>query len=888
MVSVRLRAEPVAAARAPEVLGPARARTTVPAPPSDTVRRPELEARLDGAVSRRLTLVSAGPGWGKTTTVASWARAEGRTGPRVAWLTLEPVDSTPTAFWADVLAALRVAGAVPPGHPLDVVQVPPRISPDLLRRLLAAVDLLPVPVVLVLDDFHHVTDPEVLEGVDELLRYPLPLHLVVLTRLDPALSLQRLRGQGEVAELRARELAFDAPTVTSLGALQGVTLGAVEVDRLLAVTGGWAVGVRLRLEATADPADLARADRSAAEYLLSEVLDRLDPVSRRFLLRTCVTSTVCAELAAVLDPGAPAARLLDELAASNGFVTALDGQGTWYQYHPLLREMLQHQLHLEDAAGWRDAHRAAARWLARHGEPLRALEHAVESGDWGLVGDVFVDAAAAHLVDPRRQAVTEALARVPYAALSLDVPLHLCAGALALATDRLDAAQHHVARARELLAEPPDRPAAAVLLEVLDAATARARGDVRRLASAGRAALVAADRVPFPFPALETYRGLAAADRRAGLAWCAVTTGGATGGAPAGGGGAGAQAGQELVALGARSAIALQAVASGRLRDGERLARGVLETAAARGWAAHVQTRGAHAALGWARLLHADDDGASRRLELAQAADSGGRDPAAAAAVHLLQGLVAVVRGRPRAARRALTDAGRVLDPAPLPPLLGDLRARVATGLAVLDGEPLDGQVDDGPPCSPAVADVCRARLLLGTGRASAAARMAGGIEGAGEDGADPVTRVEAALVEASALARAGTRRADRAVERALDVAEPEQLALPFLTVATAELRPAVGRAVAHRPGALGEVLRAHVPVGAGVAEAAEPVEPLTERELAVLAALPTMESNLEIAEDFVVSVNTVKAHLKALYRKLGVTTRRDAVRRGRELGLIP
>ncbi|MFP3712805.1 LuxR C-terminal-related transcriptional regulator [Puerhibacterium sp. TATVAM-FAB25] len=886
MVSVRLRAEPVAAARAPEVLGPARARTTVPTPPSDTVRRPELEARLDGAVSQRLTLVSAGPGWGKTTTVASWARAEGRTGPRVAWLTLEPVDSTPTAFWADVLAALRVAGAVPPGHPLDVVQVPPRISPDLLRRLLAAVDLLPVPVVLVLDDFHHVTDPEVLEGVDELLRYPLPLHLVVLTRLDPALGVQRLRGQGEVAELRVRELAFDAPTVTSLGARQGLSLGAGEVDRLLAVTGGWAVGVRLRLEATPDPADLARADRSAAEYLLSEVLDRLDPVARRFLLRTCVTSTVCAELAAALDPGAPAARLLDELAASNGFVTALDGQGTWYQYHPLLREMLQHQLRHEDAAGWRDAHRAAARWLARHGEPLRALEHAVESADWGLVGDVFVDAAAAHLVDPRRQAVTEALARVPYAALSLDVPLHLCAGALALATDRLDAAQHHVARTRELLAEQPDQPAAAVLLEVLDAATARAGGDVRRLASAGRAALAAADRVPFPFPALETYRGLAAADRRAGLAWCATAPQGVAAHAGAGGGEAGA--GQELAALGARSVVALQAVASGRLRDGERLARGVLETAAARGWAAHVQTRGAHAALGWVRLLHADDDGASHRLALALAADSGGRDPAAAAAVHLLQGLLAVVHGRPRAARRALADAGRVLDPAPLPPLLGDLRARVATGQAVLDGEPLDGQVDDGPPCSPAVAEVCRARLMLGTGRASAAARMAAALQSAGEDGADAVTRVEAALVEASALARAGTRQADRAVERALDVAEPEQLALPFLTVATAELRPAVGRAVAHRPGTLGEVLRAHVPVGAGAAEAAEPVEPLTERELAVLAALPTMESNQEIAEDFVVSVNTVKAHLKALYRKLGVTTRRDAVRRGRELGLIP
>ncbi|WP_159794276.1 helix-turn-helix transcriptional regulator [Puerhibacterium puerhi] len=874
--------------------------------PRALVRRPRLEASLDTAVERRLTLVSAGPGWGKTTTVAAWART--RAG-RVAWVTLEPYDDTPTTLWADVLAAVRGTGVAPPGHPLDAVQIPARFTSDLLRRLLFAVDMLPAPVVLVLDDFHHVADPEVLESIDDLLRYPLPLHLVVLTRLDPMLSLQRLRGRGEVVELGAGDLAFDESDVASLGALEGRRLAPAQVDRLLADTGGWPVGVRLRVEAPTGPAGRARAERSAAEFLLTEVLDRLDRAQRQFLLRTSVAADVCAELAAVLDPGAPAARLLLELAASNGFVTALDAQGTWYRYHPLLREMLRHELQLEDPGHLQEAHRAAARWFARHGEPLRALEHAVDSGDWSLVGDVVVDAAAAHLVGPRRPALAAALARVPFATLDPDPSLHLCAAVLALATDRFDAAEQHIARGRALLAadaEGAETPAA-VLLEVLDAAAARVRGDVRRLAAAGAAAVAAADRAPFPFLALETYRSLGREDERAGLAWCGVdppaplpgdvralsaadpTYGGEVDPqGPADVADGDLRAARELVGLGARSAAALQAVASGRPSQGERLARAVLEEASARGWAAHVQTRGAHAALGWAELLRADDAAAAGRLVHALTVRSGGCEPASEAAVHLLQALLAASHGHSQGARRSLAECDRVLGAVALPPLLADLRARVETELAVLDsGGPRDVAAADGTRCSPQVADVSRARVLLATGRAGAAARSVAGVPGGREGELDALTRVEALLVEASALGRAGTRRADRAVERALDTAEPEELALPFLTVATADLRPVVAGAVAHRPGPLARTLRERLPVAVDRPGPDSLVEPLTERELAILAVLPTMESNVEIAEDFVVSVNTVKAHLKALYRKLGVASRRDAVRRGRELGLI-
>ncbi|MBD8079580.1 LuxR C-terminal-related transcriptional regulator [Cellulosimicrobium arenosum] len=906
MVSVEPGAEPEVARRSPVASGALRARTTIPVLTPSTVRRPALEHRLTASVARRLTLVSAGPGWGKTTAVAAWARS--LPGPRIAWLTLELFDNTPTAFWSDLLAALRASGAVPPGHPLDAVSVPSRMSSELLRRILGGLELLPEPVVVVLDDYQHLVGADVSATVDDLLRYPLPVHLVLLSRLDPLLGLQRLRGQGEVVEIGAAELAFDAPAIASLGSRAGRTFDDGEVERLLDETGGWAVGVRLQVEAPPDLVGHARAERSAAEFLLGEVLDRQSPAARRFLLRTSLAATMCVELATAMAPGAPAGRLLPELAAANGFVTALGEEGVWYRYHPLLREMLRGELLLEDPAAVLEVHRAAAGWLVHHGEPLRALEHAVASKDWSLVGEVFVDGAAVHLVGPHRAAVAAVLGQVPYAELEPDVALHLCAAAIANVGDRYDAARHHLSRARALLADDGRAAASpsAVLLELLDASAARSLGDVRRLAAAAAAALAAVEAVPFPFPALETYRELALAHREAGLAWCA-TTGSPWGGTRRervgvlGAGAAGTDdavsAAQGLVDLGARAASALLDVAEGRLADGETSARAALDTVRPRGWDTQVQARTAHAAIVWARYLHAVDDGLDRALAHALAADAGGREPASEAAVRLLQSLVAASRGHGRAARHALAAADGALGPTAAPPVLADLWARAATELRLLEravpgpggrvASPTSRGDRDGLG-SRAVTAVCRARILLADGMTGAALSALEGVPDGPGERADDLTAVEATLLEAAALARAGTRRADRVVARALDTAAPEQLARPFLTVSTPELCALVTRAVSRRDDALALRLRALLPRSGGALEPAPIVEPLTQRELSILAVLPTMESNVEIAEDFFVSVNTVKAHLKALYRKLDVGSRREAVRRGRDLGLLP
>jgi LuxR family maltose regulon positive regulatory protein len=858
-----------------------RARTTVPNLPGSTVPRPVLEALLAEATAHRLTLVSAGPGWGKTTAVAQWVRSG--TVARVAWLTLEPVNGKPAAFWADVLMALRDADVIPAGHPLETLAVPARLSPALLRRVFSAVEQLPEPVVLVLDDFHNAAGWDVAATVNDLLRYPLPLRLVLLTRVDPLLRLQRLRAQDAIAEIGAADLAFDAVEVAALAASRGRPLSHDGVERLLEETGGWAVGVRLRVETATNTVGRARADRSAAEFLLAEVLDRHGPASRRFLLRTSVASAVCPELAAELDPGAPAEHLLPSLAAADGFVMRSGEHRNWYRYHPLLRDVLQSQLSVEDPTGLHDAHLAAARWFMREGETVNALEHAAAAGEWSLVGEVFVEGAAAQLAGPHGEAVADTLRLVPYATLGHDVRMHLCAGSLALVDERFEAARNHVEQARGLLVAT-DQPAAAILADLLDASTARATGDVRRVATAAGAALAAADGAPYPFPALDAYRRLAAWRRAAGLAWCAVAPEAPI---PAR---SDDTSDTRLVALGARAAEALRFVADGQLDEGRAFARVTTREAEARGWDLQTYARAAHAALAWVRYLRASDDGIERQLAHALAADGGGREPASEAAVRLLQALVAAARGHAQAGRHALAAADRALGSATVPPVLADLWVRTSAAVHPLESSgtaPALRRVDREGLGSFAVLAMCRAQRLLAAGRNGAALREVAALGDVdGEVGI--LARVEAALVEASTLARAGTRRAHATLARAMELAADEQLARPFLTVPVPELRPMLARMVAGRDDGLGHRLRAHLGRSAVGPEPAPLIEPLTERELAILGVLPTMQSNLEIAEDFFVSVNTVKAHLKSLYRKLGVGSRRDAVRRGRELGMVP
>ena len=875
------------------------ARWSVPVPSTGTIARPELLRRLDSASLRRLTVVSAGPGWGKSTAVAQWVASRGDI--PVAWLTLTDIDDHLNVFWHDLLQAILATGAIPADHPLSRASTAAGVPAEVMVTLHQGLAALPGPMVLVLDDFHVIEDSDVLKAVQRLVDLDSPLRLILLTRVDPVLALHRMRVEGQLVELTSRDLAFGPDEVDHLGRAASLSLTRQDVDQVLAHTEGWPAGVRLATMYLSRPgsdnpiSQFTGTEQSVSEYLLAEVLDRNDPATRAFLLRTAVADRLTAELAEAIVPGARGQALLERLERTNQFVTALGADRAWFRYHPLLRDLLVHTLRRDDPDAFLAAHRAAATWLAPH-EPLTALGHAAAAGDWTLFATLFTASAGPALVGAARPILAQQLRRVLYGQLPASVPIQLCAAGLGLASGQIDAMDEHVAQARALLDhdEPPPDPAAVILLELLTGARTRHRGDAAGTLASGAAAIRALDAAD-PFPAADSYRAIAAHNRGVGLLWTGHTPEART---------ALEQveildpvSDIEITRVTARGHLAMCHLIEGRLDEAQLLAEAVVESATARGWASMFYLRPAHWTLATARLLRGDAPGADRAATAGLAADIGGVEPAPLLALTITQGLAAVSLGRPRAAEQAAARIRAQLTGWTAPEYLADEVVRLMTEIALVTGD--SGRLTEPPSSSSeptrlsATGHASRARLLLATGDL-AGAREAAQQATSGPDSAtiaDLVAQVEAWIVLAHVADRRRLRaEAVGALGRALDLARPGGLVRPF-QVAEPGVTPLLNEL--HFGGASSDAfitdLVARLAQGGSAAPEPQPlIEPLTARELAVLAELPTMKSNSEIADESYVSVNTVKAHLKGAYRKLDVSNRRAAVRRARDLGLIP
>lgn len=853
-----------------------------------TVRRPAVDKLLDGDGDARLTVVAAGAGWGKTTAVATWAAS--RPGP-VAWLSLEPRDTVPQALASRVLEALRASGAVPADHPLARLRVPPTSTPAFVARWMRGLESLPTETTLVVDDLDVIRHHTVVQTVRDLLAADVPLRLLVLSRSEPPI------GRRGATVLEAEDLAFTVADVRALGEVEGVDVTPEQARLVLERTQGWPTGVRIalgrlaRLQGAGEPpteedvADALADDRAVADYLVDEVVDRQPGAVRSFLLRSSVVPTFSPELARALSPGAPAGRLHDALAAAHDFVGPVAPAGASLRYHPLLREILHTTLRVRDPEGHQDAHACAARWLLRHGDPVAALDHATEAEDGELVGRVVAEAAAPLLVTPNREAVRQALLRLPYDEAPPAAWSELCAAALAQVDRAYPACRAHVARIRTLAqhdAAHAGRPpvAARVLADLLDAAAARGTGDVAGQASGAVAALEALAQAPWPFPAYLPYLRSAHDLRGGALLWQGDAVG----------------AHRELAAsvaedpdavdltsLSSRAGLSMALGVLGRLDAAERAAREAVDVAVASGWTGYAHVRPAYAALAWVALLRARWGDADRAVAYGLAATDAGDDPWCVAALHAVQALAALGRGRVRAAAHALS----VERPAgPVPALVAGLRLRAAAELAALTGSDAAAAPADARIASPLEALVA-ARRALAHGDTPAALRHARVAAGWAADTGQVLTQSEACLLLADlAEERGAPRLADDLARRALAVAATELVIRPFVVPGAAG-RAALARVLPERSDALAAALVAHVGAPEPAPEPEPLPVPLTDRELSVLAALPSMASNTEIAEELFVSVNTVKAHLKSLYRKLDVQTRRAAVARGRSLGLL-
>src|ERR1700744_17210 len=356
------------------------------------IQRTTLLDAMAVALRRKITLVSAPAGWGKTTLLAQWVvsktPAEGE--PRVGWLSIDPPDNDPIRFWTYVISALHKASPALGGRALELVAMGanPLLAalPTLLNEGAAAEGHL----VMILDDYHLITNPAVHEQMEFVLtRMPANLHVVLATRADPALPLARFRARGDLTEVRGTDLRFQPEEAGQLfNAILHLGLADDDVELLYRRTEGWAAGLYL---AALSLSGLSDADaviktfdgdhRYIADYLMAEVLDRQPEKRRRFLLRTSILRKLNGALCDAVLHDTDSASVLEAVERENLFVIPLDLSRRWYRYHHLLAELLRVELHRSEPDLVPELHRRAAAWSTSKGLIDAAVYHLTAAGD---------------------------------------------------------------------------------------------------------------------------------------------------------------------------------------------------------------------------------------------------------------------------------------------------------------------------------------------------------------------------------------------------------------------------------------------------------------------------------------------------------------------------
>lgn len=870
-----------------------------PAVPRGFMGRERLHELVDRAVEGRVTLVSARAGAGKTVLLSAWAASNPPID--VAWLTLDRDDNWSPSFWLAIHAALDKADAGDAATGARLLHERETTSASVSTRLNART----APVAVVLDDFQEIENKVVLRELDALLLHaPQQLRLVIATRADPALRLQRLRLAGELSEIRASDLAFTSDECRALLGRVAEHLFDEDIEALRERTEGWAAGIRLAamsLERQSDPRQLIRKfagdDRAVADYLVTEVLERQDPERREFLLRTSIPATLTAGLASELSGHPHGGRILEQLELQNVLVSTEADGDRHYRYPGLFREFLQAQLAWKAPEEARLLYRRAARWHWRNGEPLVAFREAISGEDWDLADTIYSDAWPLLVLFPLATGGT-GLPQVPLAAVSGRPALMLEAAGATLATLPIDfsSANRLLSEAEAELEHEEDAAAFeslqthATLLRLL---IARLKGDVEALeraagslidaskqhafASAGPAHILQAIALTNLGTASVLKGSLDEAERRLDEAVAFARDSGA-----------------DMQQLNSLSQMALVEMSRGRLRRAAEVATEATAFAERRGWSDFPQAFGSHFALAWAHYQWNELEAAEthlERLEAGAAIDDGAR-----LAANVLGALLAgaqSARGAERGLRllygsRAAKDGDRGV-PSYLKATLALAKPRLLAARGDLHGARAVLTRQDGRP-APEGSDVLFARLLLVDGDPEGALAALAGFRVAAGPEQLPL-EIEAAVLTAVAHSELHDARASAAAfDHALELGGPNSYRRVFLDVGPSVrplLESQIRHGTSHRSFA-GELMAAFERRAPSV-EITKPelLEPLSDRERAVLRYLPTLMSNAEIASEMFVSVNTVKTHLRSIYRKLGATRRRDAVERARRLELL-
>jgi LuxR family maltose regulon positive regulatory protein len=403
------------------------------------VPRVELVERLRHGLHRRLNLVSAPAGWGKTTLLAEWLTAEHEIA--FAWLSLDEEDNDPARFWSYVSAALRTAGVdVPTAFEAAIAAPGIAIGDAALPLLLNALVTSAQEHVFVLDDYHVIREPAIHDGVRFVLAHlPVASHLVIATRVEPPVDLSRLRARGELGEVLTEQLRFsDAEAASLLNDSLSLALPDGDLEALCTRTEGWAAGLYLAGLSLRDrptpqlPGDLGY-DRHLVDYLGDEVLAAQTEQARRFLLDTCILDRFCAPLCDAVRTDDTSKRLLGEIERANLFLVPLDERRAWFRYHHVFREVLRRELHeTRSDPEIADLHARAGAWAAEAGDVSTALTHLLAAGSAGAAADLIAASWNAWLQTGRSATVTRWLDALPQELVVNDPRLCLARAWLAL------------------------------------------------------------------------------------------------------------------------------------------------------------------------------------------------------------------------------------------------------------------------------------------------------------------------------------------------------------------------------------------------------------------------------------------------------------------------
>jgi LuxR family transcriptional regulator, maltose regulon positive regulatory protein len=859
----------------------------VPEPPSRHVSRPRLLAMLDRARETVVTLVSAPAGAGKTLLLAEWVHERGQ--GDTAWVSLDSDDNEDGRFWSALLDALSSSEAVPDDSALRDLAVPaePSADPGFVAEVVNALEDLPTPVVLILDDIHELANPVPLQGLEALLAHrPAGLRLVLSGRQDPHLPLARLRLADELTEIRGVDLAFTPAEVRALLATADIELDHEQLHRLLAQTEGWAAGLRLAalsLAQSSEPdrflADFAANDRAVAEYLVDEVFSRLPADMYEFLRAISICEQAPAELAAHLTGRADAGAVLDAIAERTSLVLRVDTVPGLYHVHALLRAHLLADLTRQDPEGTARLHGMTADWYALHGNPPRALAHTGRAGDPERTTALLHEHAVTLVLDGAHDLVRGVLDSLGARPVAEDGLLALVSALLHLEVGDPADAERDLAHADAVWPADPDQDLVS-LRQFVRSRVAQFTGDVDELV---RATKDLSDAPGSLDSATLLQRGtalLAAGDRAGAREQLRASLQAARDGD------------HDYVALQSLTQLAGLAAAEGDFGLMVTLAAAANEENARRGWQHTVEAATASVLLAYGALLRADPAECLRQAQRAgNVIDDG--DPPAMGGMGLLVGTLGGAAQfelgnrtggarRINAARLASGSARFATEQIALCALLGH-RTALQLGWSPAAADTLRW-AQEGIPDSGEV-HLMRARAQLALGRRDAAVKIIQPVLDGTVAPVLPWTVIEAWLLSTEvALSGGDSARAGRALKRALGVAHGLDVPYPVVFAA-----PEVTDLLTSRLGKLGGVAERFAERVFALHHALRvpPMVSLTAREQAVLRLLPTLRSFEEIAEDLTVSANTVKTHVRAIYTKLGVTKRRDAVTVATERGLL-